>query len=96
MGRMAANLDLTAISGEIQNTLAGSKFTEGDLSKIQLLKQWFNEKRSHLKPWNEFLNHKRLSKPAHVGQATSRIVANVKVYQANYVFVCCLLAVYCV
>jgi len=93
---MASNLNLEMISGEIENTLSGSTLTSGDLTKVQQLKQWFNEKRSHMKPWAEFLNMKKLSTPQHVGEATRRIVTNVKVYQANYVFVCLLLAVYCV
>lgn len=93
---MSADLNLTAISGEIENTLNGSSMDAGDLTRIQLMKQWFNEKKSHLKPWAEFLNAKKMSKPIHIGDVTKRVITNVKLYQANYIFICLLLAVYCV
>ena len=93
---MASNLDLNTITGDIQNTFGGSSLMADDLTRIQLLKQWFNEKRSHLKPWTEFFNAKRMSKPSHIGDISTRVITNVRSYQANYICICILLVVYCV
>ena len=48
------------------------------------------------KGWGEFLNIRRLKKPSSMGDATGRLVSNVKHYYMNYLFVFMGLAVYCV
>lgn len=91
---MAANLDLEKISGEIESVLPGN-VTEDDRSRLRRMKDWILKRRSEVRPWGEFFNTRKFSKPSTVGEASSRLVSNVRLYQANYVIVCFLMAFYC-
>ena len=85
--------DVDEVSGEIEmSTLATSVASSSYFAKI---KSWVGEKRSKIRPWSEFLDVKRLSKPKTSSEVTSRIKQNVEEYQANYVFIFLGLAAYC-
>lgn len=46
--------------------------------------------------WGEFFNFRRISRPVNIGDATGRLVTNLRLYHINYMFVFLGLAVYCV
>ena len=91
---MAANLDLEKINGQIENILP-SEVTEDDRSRLRKFKDWALERRSEVKPWGEFFNTRKFSKPTSVAEASGRIISNVRLYQANYFIVCVLMTFYC-
>ena len=93
---MATNLDLSDITGSIENTLESSSLSQDDRSRLIVLKDWIFKKKSELRPWTEFFNTSRFAKPTNIGDVSSRVVGNLKIYQANYVIICVLLAFYCV
>ena len=47
-------------------------------------------------PWAEFFNVRSVSRPANVGDATSRLLSNLRIFYMNYLFVFMGLTVYCV
>lgn len=49
---------------------------------------------ANLKPISEFLDLKRLSKPANFGEVQSRVNYNLGYFSSNYVAVACMLAIY--
>jgi len=51
---------------------------------------------SGLRPVTEFFDYQRLSKPADMNQATSRISYNTRYFSGNYLLIVALLAVYAV
>lgn len=77
----------TAESGDGANT------TEGMVARM---KSFVEERRKHVKPWNEFINPKRMRKPGNVSETTKRIMHNVHEFKANYVFIMMVLALYSV
>ncbi|XP_028401442.1 prenylated Rab acceptor protein 1-like [Dendronephthya gigantea] len=82
------------VSGEIEmSSLTTAVASSSYFGKI---KSWIGEKRSKIRPWSEFLDMKRFSKPKNSSEMTSRMTKNVEVYQANYVFIFLGLATYCV
>jgi len=89
---MEINLD--EISGEIQSVIAPGGL-DATASRFQRAKAWFGQKRSEVKPWHEFLNVKKISKPSSAAEVTHRIIANTRTYQANYILISLGLAVYC-
>ena len=91
---MAANIDLDKISGEIENALT-TDISEENKSKLTRIKDWFKERRSEVKPWGEFFNTRKFVRPSNASEATSRLVSNVRVYQANYIMICLLMTFYC-
>ena len=93
---MATNLNLSDITGTIENTIDSASLTADDRSRIVVLKDWLLKKKSELRPWTEFMNTKKFSKPKNIGEVSTRVVGNLKLYQANYVIICILLAFYCV
>ena len=86
--------EIEEVSGEIEmSTLTTSVASSSYFGKV---KSWVGEKRSKIRPWQEFLDMKRFSKPKTMSEVTSRMTKNVEVYQANYVFIFLGLAAYCV
>jgi hypothetical protein len=86
--------DVDEVSGEIEMStlLTTSVAPTSYFGKIKL---WLGEKRSKIRPWSEFLDVKRFSKPKTSSEMTSRITKNVEMYQANYVFIFLGLVTYC-
>lgn len=86
--------EVADVSGEIEmsTVLTTSGASSSYFGK---LKSWFGEKRSKIRPWSEFLDVKRFSKPKSSSEVTSRMAKNVEIYQANYVFIFLGLAAYC-
>ena len=76
---------------------AGEEAARSGLSeKLQVGRDWLKHRQAGLKPWGEFFNVRNVSKPAGVGEVTSRLVLNLKHYHANYLFVFLGLALYTV
>lgn len=92
---MAANIDLDKISGQIESVLS-TDISEGEKSKILRLKEWFKAKRSEVKPWGDFFNTRKFIRPANASEASSRLISNVRLYQANYLIICILMTLYCI
>ena len=89
---MEINLD--EISGEIQSVIAPGG-VDATSSRLQRAKAWLGQKRSEVKPWHEFLNVKKISKPNSAAEVTHRIIVNSRTYQANYILISLGLVVYC-
>ena len=88
--------DVDEVSGEIEmSTLTTSVASTASSSYFGKLKSWVGGKRSKIRPWSEFLDVKRFSKPKTSSEMTSRMTKNVEIYQANYVFIFLGLATYC-
>lgn len=68
----------------------------GIFGKLQAGKEWIQGKHSGVRPWAEFLNVKRVSKPQSAADVTKRLVHNVTRFQSNYLFVFLGLVLYCV
>jgi len=64
--------------------------------QVLQLKEWALAKKDSLRPWQEFGNYHRLSKPGNAGIVTKRLSHNVMYYYTNYVFISALLVVYCI
>ncbi|KAG7553575.1 hypothetical protein FFLO_03007 [Filobasidium floriforme] len=60
----------------------------------ELAKQFRETRLSALRPVNEFFDHQRLSRPADMNEATSRLSYNTRYFSGNYGIVIALLAVY--
>ncbi|XP_072912144.1 prenylated Rab acceptor protein 1 [Hemitrygon akajei] len=59
-------------------------------------KEWIERRRLSIRPWANFVDQKRFSKPKNLGEMCKRLVKNVEYFQSNYVFVFLGLIVYCV
>jgi len=68
---------------------------KGVMEKLQAGKEWINKKRASVKPWSEFVNLQKFSKPKGGGEATKRIIHNIYHFQSNYIFVSLALVAYC-
>ena len=68
---------------------------EGALQTIEKGKEWLDAARSGTKPWRDFVAVSKMSKPRSVGDASRRLMTNVKRFKSNYLFVFVGLAVYC-
>ena len=78
------NIPLEALASRLN---LGSRF-EGVRS------QSITTRFSNLKPVGEFLDLKRLSKPANFAEVQSRVNYNLSYFQSNYFAVACMLAIY--
>ncbi|XP_014345133.1 prenylated Rab acceptor protein 1 isoform X2 [Latimeria chalumnae] len=59
-------------------------------------REWFDRRRSTIRPWASFVDQKRFSKPKNFGEVCKRIVKNIDHYQSNYLFVFLGLILYCI
>merc|ERR1719318_1406707 len=59
-------------------------------------KDWVMNKRKSVKPWSEFLNTNRFSKPTSIASVGSRAIKNVEHFMSNYLFVFLGLIVFCI
>lgn len=82
---------LISTSGSDNGTLQSSGF----LGKIQVGRDWIQSKHAVVRPWSEFLNIKKVSKPNNVADVLRRMVSNVQRFQSNYLFVFLGLVIYC-
>lgn len=95
---MAVESEATKIEGEIKSepfTLieeVGSG--KGVIEKIKAGREWINSKRATVKPWGEFVNFQKMSRPKSGAEATKRIVHNIYYFQSNYIFVSLALVAY--
>ncbi|MGH0186993.1 UNVERIFIED_CONTAM: hypothetical protein FKN15_022672 [Acipenser sinensis] len=59
-------------------------------------KEWFDRRRSTIRPWAVFVDQRRFSKPKNLGELCKRLVKNVEHFQSNYIFVLLGLILYCI
>ncbi|XP_069497026.1 prenylated Rab acceptor protein 1 [Ambystoma mexicanum] len=59
-------------------------------------KEWIERRRTTIRPWSNFVDQKRFTKPKNFGVFCKRLVKNVEHFQSNYVFVFLGLIVYCI
>ncbi|XP_032236125.1 prenylated Rab acceptor protein 1 [Nematostella vectensis] len=88
-----------ADSEEITGVIETPKDMAAPITKstqFQLAKEWFSRQRQSLKPWGEFVNTGKFSKPKSAAELGRRVMKNLEVYQSNYTLVVLLLTVYCV
>lgn len=67
---------------------------KGVMEKINAGREWINSKRATIKPWSEFVNIQKMSRPKSGTDATKRIIHNVYYFQSNYIFVTLALVAY--
>lgn len=67
---------------------------KGVIEKIQAGREWINSKRATVKPWSEFVNLQKMSRPKNGTEATKRILHNVYYFQSNYIFISLALVAY--
>jgi len=65
-------------------------------NNLNAIKDWVMTKRESLRPWQEFGNYNRASKPGNIGVITKRVTHNVFYYYTNYAFISALLIIYCI
>lgn len=82
MSRIQIPLDVITSRLNLQDRLQG--FRSGSLSG----------RFSNLKPISEFLDFKRISKPANFGEMQSRVNYNLSYFGSNYAVVFCMLSIY--
>ncbi|XP_029432982.1 prenylated Rab acceptor protein 1 [Rhinatrema bivittatum] len=83
---------------------AGSEGETGISNKLYLpkiisqgpAKEWLDRRRSTIRPWANFVDQRRFSKPRNFGEMCKRLVKNVEHFQSNYVFVFLGLILYCI
>jgi len=64
--------------------------------QLNSAKEWVLSKRESLRPWQEFGNYNRASKPGNISVISRRVAHNVTYYYTNYAFISTLLVVYCI
>ncbi|XP_039629069.1 prenylated Rab acceptor protein 1 [Polypterus senegalus] len=82
-----SNLDLGGITGQLNIP----KVISGGAAK-----EWFDRRRSTIRPWSSFGDQRRFSKPKNFGEVCKRLVKNLDHFQSNYIFVFLGLIAYCV
>ena len=65
-------------------------------SRITAVREWITRSRASVKPWSEFVNVSKFSKPGNVAEVGKRVMKNLEVYQSNYILIVVLLTAYCV
>mmetsp|Transcript_4941 Transcript_4941/g.12832 ORF Transcript_4941/g.12832 Transcript_4941/m.12832 type:complete len:196 (+) Transcript_4941:43-630(+) len=87
--------DAPELSGDMDSMVAAVSKGEIPDGLFDKVKSTFNEKRKNVKPWQEFADVRRASKPKTFGDVTSRVTHNVSKYSANYFFIWVTLVLYC-
>ncbi|XP_032868243.1 prenylated Rab acceptor protein 1 [Amblyraja radiata] len=59
-------------------------------------KEWIERRRLTIRPWANFVDQKRFTRPKNLAEMCTRLVKNVEHFQSNYVFVFLGLIIYCV
>ncbi|KAG8439623.1 hypothetical protein GDO86_005706 [Hymenochirus boettgeri] len=59
-------------------------------------KDWINRRRSHIRPWSNFVDQRRFSRPPNFGELCKRVTGNVEHFQSNYIFIFLGLILYCI
>ncbi|XP_030068085.1 prenylated Rab acceptor protein 1 isoform X2 [Microcaecilia unicolor] len=59
-------------------------------------KEWLDRRRATIRPWANFVDQRRFSRPRNFGDMCKRLVKNVEYFQSNYVFVFLGLIIYCI
>lgn len=79
---------ITTASEEMAKSGLGDKLAAG--------RDWLKQRQAGVRSWGEFLSIRNISRPSGVGEATSRLLTNLRHYHANYLFVFLGLALYTV
>ncbi|XP_077867555.1 prenylated Rab acceptor protein 1-like isoform X2 [Saccoglossus kowalevskii] len=90
-------VDVKVDSGVTNNDSADDKASMAlnTLSNVNA-KDFVQKQRENLKPWQEFLNTSKVSKPRSVAHLTSRVTKNLERFQSNYLLVSIVLFIYCI
>lgn len=83
---------------------ASTEDTSGITGKIYIpkiisqgpAKEWIDRRRSTIRPWANFVDQRRFSKPKNFGEMCKRLVKNIEHFQSNYIFVFLGLIMYCI
>ncbi|XP_068097549.1 prenylated Rab acceptor protein 1 isoform X1 [Hyperolius riggenbachi] len=59
-------------------------------------KDWFDKRRAQIRPWNNFVDQRRFTRPQNFGELCKRVTRNVEHFQSNYIFVFMGLILYCI
>ncbi|XP_072282080.1 prenylated Rab acceptor protein 1 isoform X1 [Pyxicephalus adspersus] len=59
-------------------------------------KDWFDRRRAHIRPWNNFVDQRRFSRPQNFGDVCKRVTRNIEHFQSNYIFIFMGLILYCI
>ncbi|XP_069796189.1 prenylated Rab acceptor protein 1 isoform X1 [Narcine bancroftii] len=59
-------------------------------------REWIERRHLTIRPWANFVDQKRFSRPQNLGEMCKRLVHNIEYFQSNYIFVFLGLIVYCV
>ncbi|CAH2318827.1 prenylated Rab acceptor 1 [Pelobates cultripes] len=59
-------------------------------------KDWFDRRRAHIRPWSNFVDQRRFSRPGNFGDLCKRVTRNVEHFQSNYIFIFMGLIMYCI
>lgn len=59
-------------------------------------KDWFDRRRTHIRPWSNFVDQRRFTRPMNFGDLCKRVTRNVEHFQSNYVFIFLGLILYCI
>lgn len=96
---MEETIDLTgSIEAPIrrfQHSSLGQRIRALDFPGGSLLKEWFFTQREGLKPWANFANSQKFSKPLTLPEGSRRVVSNIKHFRGNYFYVVFGIAVFC-
>ncbi|XP_078507471.1 prenylated Rab acceptor protein 1 [Lissotriton helveticus] len=89
---------LDPFSSETEEEAGGimNKFTLPKIISQGPAKEWIEKRRTTIRPWGNFVDQKRFSKPKNFGELCKRMVKNVEHFQSNYVFVFLGLILYCI
>eukprot|EP00039_Didymoeca_costata_P000629 m.46564 g.46564 ORF g.46564 m.46564 type:complete len:206 (-) comp10386_c0_seq2:2377-2994(-) len=92
----AAIIDPSSMTGDIEVIKEVIGENEEVLGYYGRFKSFVLTKRKELKPWGQFANIARMKKPANMSETMKRVSHNVETFQANYIFVMLILALYCI
>jgi len=96
-GNVANSLFTSYLSKTAMDKI-GDNINFDSISKITLddSKSFLLSQKDSLRPWTDFVNAGKFSKPNNLNQITSRVTKNIKNYQANYFCVMLLFSLYCI
>ena len=75
------------LSGEIDSVVDAVSKGEVPPGLIEKVKATLEEKKKQVKPWQQFADVRKASKPKTFAEMTSRVSHNISKYSANYFFI---------
>ncbi|NP_001084542.1 Rab acceptor 1 (prenylated) S homeolog [Xenopus laevis] len=59
-------------------------------------KDWIKGRRAQIRPWKNFVDQRRFSRPPNFGEVCKRMTRNIEHFQSNYMFISLGLILYCI